>query len=389
MQIGIVQQSADFIGGGELSLFELIHALKESGHKPFVIIPSRGEISKRLEKEKIPYVDHPFREWVVEPGVVRLTGGINRRISYLFMEGNIIANAIRIKGLTPDLIITNTLNTPVGAFAALAMAIPHIWYIREFGSLDVGYEYEIPEKMVYRLINKLSEHCITNSRAVKYFVRNMGIDDEKISVARQAVDVKPGRRVDLPGPQYYATFICVGRIEVSKGQLDAVKAVNIIKKKGTNTKLIIMGKVIKDWPDSIGYYNRIVKYIKKNKLENNIFFIGYKKNSSDYIKSSFATIVCSRNEAFGRVAIESMKLGIPVIGADSAGTAENITNRETGLLYEPGNPRHLAKKMMELSDDLDLYKSISEYSIKSSHDRFNKEIYGRCLSTIIDDMREY
>jgi glycosyltransferase involved in cell wall biosynthesis len=66
--------------------------------------------------------------------------------------------------------------------------------------------------------------------------------------------------------------------------------------------------------------------------------------------SSDIVLVCSRSEAFGRVTIEGMFSGRPVIGARSAATAELIKDGVNGLLYDPGNPGDLAEKIKRLQE---------------------------------------
>jgi glycosyltransferase involved in cell wall biosynthesis len=50
-------------------------------------------------------------------------------------------------------------------------------------------------------------------------------------------------------------------------------------------------------------------------------------------------------EPFGRVAIESFAKGTPVITSRLAGMAEIVREGETGLLFNPGDPEDLARKM--------------------------------------------
>jgi glycosyltransferase involved in cell wall biosynthesis len=46
--------------------------------------------------------------------------------------------------------------------------------------------------------------------------------------------------------------------------------------------------------------------------------------------------MCSKNEALGRVTIEAMSRGTPVIGFDNAGTSEIIKHAYNGFLYKEG-----------------------------------------------------
>ncbi|PKI71108.1 hypothetical protein CRG98_008509 [Punica granatum] len=43
-------------------------------------------------------------------------------------------------------------------------------------------------------------------------------------------------------------------------------------------------------------------------------------------------------ETFGRVTIEAMAFGLPVLGTDAGGTKEIVGHNETGLLHPPGHP---------------------------------------------------
>ena len=50
-------------------------------------------------------------------------------------------------------------------------------------------------------------------------------------------------------------------------------------------------------------------------------------------------------ETFGMVAVESFAHGIPVVGSNIGVMKEIVTNNETGLLFDPGNPADLSAKV--------------------------------------------
>lgn len=53
-------------------------------------------------------------------------------------------------------------------------------------------------------------------------------------------------------------------------------------------------------------------------------------------------------EPFGRVTIESMMLGTPVVGSDVGGIAEIVANDETGLLFPPEDDAALAEQLQRI-----------------------------------------
>jgi glycosyltransferase involved in cell wall biosynthesis len=70
-------------------------------------------------------------------------------------------------------------------------------------------------------------------------------------------------------------------------------------------------------------------------------FWGYIDDPYKAYLASDAVLMCSKNEAMGRVTVEAMSACRPVIGYDQAGTSEIIEHGRTGLLYR-GGPEALA-----------------------------------------------
>lgn len=65
-------------------------------------------------------------------------------------------------------------------------------------------------------------------------------------------------------------------------------------------------------------------------------------------------------EPFGRVTVESMMLGTPVIGSDVGGIAEVVDHDETGLLFPPEDDAALAKQLWRVLTDSSLGDRISK-----------------------------
>ena len=64
-----------------------------------------------------------------------------------------------------------------------------------------------------------------------------------------------------------------------------------------------------------------------------------------------AVLVTSRTEAFAYSIIEAMRLGCPMIGADTFGIPEMIRHEETGLLVPPGDAQATADALLRLLGD--------------------------------------
>jgi len=84
-------------------------------------------------------------------------------------------------------------------------------------------------------------------------------------------------------------------------------------------------------------------------------------------------LVCSGNEAFGRVSVEALKSGRPVIGTRSGGTVEILLHGVNGLLFTPGDPQALASALSLLAYDAALLKTMSEKAVASMVGKFTME----------------
>jgi glycosyltransferase involved in cell wall biosynthesis len=84
-------------------------------------------------------------------------------------------------------------------------------------------------------------------------------------------------------------------------------------------------------------------------------------------------LVCSDNEAFGRVTVEALMSGRPVIGTRSGGTTELVSPGVNGLLFPPGDALALASALRDLAYDPALLERMSEQALASTRGRFTPE----------------
>ena len=91
--------------------------------------------------------------------------------------------------------------------------------------------------------------------------------------------------------------------------------------------------------------------------------------------------MCSRHEAFGRVTVEAMGKGLPVIGLASGGTLEIIDSKKTGLLYE-SDSSELVDKMARLIGEKSLYERLSEGALEKARREYSTELYASRLIAI-------
>lgn len=375
MRIVWVSHSGGLLGA-ERSIVEGINALAPLGIEIHVIVASDGLLMSKLREIGVS-VDVMQTSWWVSPR--------GRRTPFhrgWHLYRNVVARSRLLRLLDrvrPDLVITNTLTIPFAAFAAKAAGIPHIWYIHEFGSEDHdGLLFDFGSKRSLRLIEKLSDLIIVNSQAVRerfsaYFA------PDRIRLVKLAVDV-PSRPVNPGANDDVLRLVLVGGFLPIKRQDDAVRALSYLARSGITARLSLVG-------DSTSRYARSVRILSEELgVSHRVDFVPFTDDPYSYFASCDVALMCSGCEAFGRVTVEAMKFGKPVIGSNAGGTRELIRDGWNGLLYEPGNSEDLAAKISMLSDDRELLAQMGDNARAWSNSTFRLDDYGSQLMNAFQEL---
>jgi glycosyltransferase involved in cell wall biosynthesis len=293
-----------------------------------------------------------------------------------------IISAIKIgilaRKIKADFIYSNTLAIPAGALAAKLFRFKHIWHIHEFGREDHNLIFDWGEKISYFVMNKTSDICLVNSQAVCEKFKKI-IDPSKLRVVYYSVSI-PDWLKNPSRPEFRqegCNCLIIGQLQEGKRQEEAVRAVGELKKMGIKARLSIAGE------GDVDYKKRLLIIIKKKKLNQSINFLGYNPNPLEFYQKADIVLVCSRAEAFGRVTIEAMKTGKPVIGADAGGTSELIKDGFNGLLYKPGDYKELALKIKYLLDNPNLRQRMGLNAQNWAMKKFSSANYGSDVYKIL------
>lgn len=374
LMVAFVSHTQDLVGGGEKSLLELIDGLPRDRFYCTVLLPGPGSMEEELKRRKIYYEIVGYSWWTVGGGS---RDGAVREIAHCLPE--VVHTLDR---LDPDVIYTNTSVINAGAWAAHLLGIPHVWHVREFGEIHDGFEYVLPFTERARYIARRADLVIFNSETAKseYSLQASLANAE---VVHNNVSVPP---VSAHPEQYFARepsfkMAVVGSIQPGKGQQDALLAVHGLLAEGEDVELLLVGK-----PGDATYTAELQSFVERERLEKRIVFTGLVQNISDVLTQADLILVCSRNETFGRVAVEAMLLGKPVIGARSKGTLELVRDGVNGYLYEPGNIAQLKGLIRSTMADLPALRKMGSAGQAFARQAFPEGTYaakiGSCLERL-------
>lgn len=153
-------------------------------------------------------------------------------------------------------------------------------------------------------------------------------------------------------------ILAVGRLDEIKqfDQLIIAYSKSILPIKGI--RLIIIGTGFQE----TNYRSLCVQL----KLERFIEFKGFLENPFPYYKNAYFSVLCSKNEGFPNVLIESLACKTPVISFDCfTGPSEIIINGYNGLLVDNQNFDKLTELMNLMVSDKKLYSKCKKNALKS------------------------
>jgi glycosyltransferase involved in cell wall biosynthesis len=328
-----------FPSGATKCVFEYIDIIDKEKYEFILIIPRKGLIIEEIEKRKIKYYIVPF---------YHSTRDLRKKIPFInpkryFRNLYAIHSLIKIlKKEKPHKTITNTITSNILGFASSILKINHIQYVHEFGKEDHGFTFNFGEKIGYKLINFLTYKIITNSEASKNKLEKF-IKSEKISIIRYPINIPMFSNAEKFETK---SFIFLGQISKSKCQLDVLKAINNFKNVPI-FKLNIIGSIVDK-----EYFEELQEYISKNNLSKIVTIYNFMHHPYEFLQKHHFLIMASKMEAFGRVTVEAMLLGVPVIGRNTGGTKELIEEEANGFKFETIEElSNIIEKSIFLSED--------------------------------------
>jgi glycosyltransferase involved in cell wall biosynthesis len=119
--------------------------------------------------------------------------------------------------------------------------------------------------------------------------------------------------------------------------------------------------------------------------ENNVRFLGFRKDLPDLMKSADLFILPSVAEAFGLVLTEAIYLGTPVVATRVGGIPEIVDNGIDGLLVPPAESTALADAVVNLLTNAERRAEMSGKGREKIVRRFQFEAMVRAYEAVYEE----
>ena len=330
------------IGGGEQSFLGLVSHLRISW-KVLAAVPHDGELVKRLRTNDISVQISalPSLRPVCAPSILKALKSHVRTCS----------------DFRPQLIYANGSRAAFyGGVAGRLLRVPMTWHCR-IADRDPYMDF---------LLSRLSTRIIANSKATaRRFSSGL---TEKVRVVYNGVDLEWLRRGQARKPEPiqegWNTILVVARVSRSKRHDLALSAFEQVAASNPLAHLVFVGAKDELEPQ---WWQYLQERSRLSALSNRIHWAGPTDDVRPWYHAASVLLLPSENEAFGRVLIEAMACGVPVIATRTGGIPEFVKHGENGLLVCPGNSEEMAQAVHRILNDCSLKERLTQAGLRTAH----------------------
>lgn len=367
------------ISGAEISMLQTAKYMRDFD---VIICGPAGELLERAKKENLlteemPAYNARFRK--------------NPLLMLRDMAGLLLAAlrlASRVRKMDVDIVHANSIRAGLMAsFGRWLHRKPVVWHIRDHvlpGLLG---------KLVMKSMKYTADSVIGISKAVlapiikqigrsKVYLVHNGLElrertEQEMLQARRKV------REEFQADEHHKAMVVIGQITPWKRQHDAIHAASKLIGEHEDVKLWIVGEA-KFREENERYMKQLKQLAENLQISEHVVFTGFREDILDICCAADMLLLCSENEPFGRVAIEAMSQGLPVIATDGGGVPEIIEHGVSGFLYRTGDVDDLLRYVRMLLDDQSLIHDIGQQGSLRVKQLFNASRTARKVEEVYD-----
>ena len=357
-------------GGQVYSLINLIHSINEDV-EPIVLLPNCGKVKDIFDNQNIETIVYPFfLLWEKNKPIKTVIHHPNRSTLYRSLVLNrrcahYIKNTLKNRHI--DIVHSNTSVTTVGHSIANTLHAKHIWHIRESLTMLGINPYGGLAKL-RRKINQADGRIVISQAILNHWQ----LPKENTFVFHDAIF--PSLPTLNETQRQKHILFCAAELNDFKGTPIAVEA--FCKAHLHGYHLVLAGTCSESYKDKL--LALASTYGKSDKLD----FVGYQDNIEPLYRTSSLFMMCSKFEGLGRVTLEAMAYGCPVVALASGGTTDFIHNKETGWLFNTVDECAELLQHITNSDNSSIIQSARELIASE----YTETVYGQQIINLYNSL---
>ena len=363
-------------GGAELCLVDIA---KPYGENALVGLFADGNFRKLLEENQVP-----VEVLTTQAIKVGKQSGLFQALGSLGQIVPLITQVVQ-RARKYDLIYANTQKAlVVGAVASFLARRPLVYHLHDILSLEHFSKTNL--RVAVNLINRCAALVIANSQASKMAFLEAGGKSDLVRVVYNGFAAK-NYEVDelevrnlrehlrLEGKFVIGHF---SRLSPWKGQHILIDALSQCPQ---DVVVILVGDALFGEQE---YVKDLHQKVAGLGLENRVNFLGFRADIPQLMTMcDLITHTSIAAEPFGRVIVEAMLCGKPVIAAEAGGAMELVEDGINGFLVTPGEPQKLAQVIHNCRQESVKTANIANNARISASERFDVRIINQQIQELL------
>ena len=259
------------------------------------------------------------------------------------------------------------------AAASERTPLPLVWHIHDFDSQWV-------KARTLPVQNREGSMVVAISDAVARWAAARGVESTHIRRIYNGIHLPPfapdarlRARAALGIADDEIAVALAGRLHPRKGQEDLIRAVAEPVLRDMSLRVFLLGQ-----PERADHEEHLRALASTLGIVDRIVFAGYREDTPELLAGFDISALPARREAFGRVVIESMHAGTPVVVYDEGGLPELVRHGREGLVVRSNDIPGLAAALARLARDTELRARLAlaarERARAFTHERWMGEI---------------
>jgi glycosyltransferase involved in cell wall biosynthesis len=351
-------------GGAELCLIDIAKPYRD---RALVGLFADGSFRKLLEQNHIP-----VEVLATQAIQVRKESSLAQGLKSLGQILPLITKVVKIASKY-DLIYANTQKAlVVGALASLFSRRPLVYHLHDI--LSVEHFSQTNLRIAINLANRFASLVIANSQASQTAFVQAGGNPDIIKVVYNGFepkiyqtsksDIKQlKQQLGLEGQFVVGHF---SRLAPWKGQHILITALAECPPQVT---ALLVGDALFGEHD---YVQQLHQQIAQMGLENRVKFLGFRSDIPQLMAAcELVAHTSTAPEPFGRVIVEAMLCGRPVVAAKAGGAIELVEHGINGFLVTPGKPQELAQVITTCLQEVETTATMANNAQAIASQRFD------------------
>jgi glycosyltransferase involved in cell wall biosynthesis len=334
------------LGGAEGSLLCLLRHLPDDLVSPSLACPPGGLLERPGAAGNADL--YPLPAW--HPRLSLTSWAAKAQMQHLATMAAAISGLARETGA--ELIHANSWPCALAAVSDRGHRLPVLWHVRDL---------QIRRPVTWWLRGRCSGQ-IAISHAVRDFLHQRGFSPERVHVVYNGIDtteLAPARdaenvRREFGVPPGAPLVVSVAQLVPWKRHDLLLQAARLILERFPTARFLLVGG---DPAPRASRLEQLRSEARQMGLEHALTLAGYRADAADLVSAADVFYHAADAEPLGRVVLEAMVLGTPVVVPASAGPAEIVRDGVSGLTVEPGDARALAAGVVRMLAEPDLAAS--------------------------------